>query len=276
MNTRLIAIDVDGTLLRSDGTVADADRAAIAAALEQGVAVTLATGRLSSSAMPFARALALEVPLVCADGAVLFCPTRGIPLSQTPLAVPGLNSLLRCLRDQALAPFVFTHEAVCGAAADFDRFPFVAGWTPVRSPHDDLAVAAASAGVLAPITAIGVGPEAMVLQAERTLRADPAIADDVAVFPIRTTSHWVVRLTPSGCSKALGLARVAQQLAISANEVATIGDWYNDISMLEWAGASFAMGQAPADVKKAAKSSLRATAETGGAVAEALSLLSLG
>jgi hydroxymethylpyrimidine pyrophosphatase-like HAD family hydrolase len=216
------------------------------------------------------------VPLVCADGAVLFCPTRGIPLSQTPLAVPGLNSLLRCLRDQALAPFVFTHEAVCGATADFDRFPFVAGWTPVRSPHDDLAVAAASAGVLAPITAIGVGPEATVLQAEQTLRADAAIADDVAVFPIRTTSHWVVRLTPNGCSKALGLAGVAQQLAISANEVATIGDWYNDISMLEWAGASFAMGQAPADVKKAAKSSLRATAETGGAVAEVLSLLGLG
>src|SRR6185436_386927 len=107
--TRLLAIDVDGTLLRSDGTVADADRAAIAAALEQGVTVTLATGRLSSSAMPFARALALTVPL-----------------SQTPLAVPGLNSLLRCLRQQALAPFVFTHEAVCGAATDFERFPFVA------------------------------------------------------------------------------------------------------------------------------------------------------
>jgi len=276
MKTRLLALDVDGTLLRSDGTVADADRAAIATALEQGVVVTLATGRLSSAAMPFARALALEAPLVCADGAVLFCPTRNIPLSQTPLAVPGLNSLLRCLRGQALAPFVFTHEAVCGAAADFDRFPFVAGWTPVRAPHDDLEVAVAAAGTLAPITAIGVGPESTVLQAEKVLRADPAIADEVAVFPIRTTAHWVVRLTPSGCSKALGLARVAQQLAISANEVATIGDWYNDISMLEWAGSSFAMGQAPAEVKSAAKRSLDATAETGGAVAEALAALGLG
>jgi hydroxymethylpyrimidine pyrophosphatase-like HAD family hydrolase len=276
MKTRLIALDVDGTLLRSDGTVAEADQAAIAAALEQGVAVTLATGRLSSSAMPVARILGLEATLVCADGAVLFCPTRNIPLSQTPLAVPGLNSLLRCLREQALAPFVFTHEAVCGAAADFDRFPFVAGWTPVRAPHDDLEVAAAAAGTLAPITAIGVGPEAAVLQAEKVLRADPAIADEVVVFPIRTTDHWVVRLTPSGCSKALGLARVVQQMEISANQVATVGDWYNDISMLEWAGASFAMGQAPADVKSAAKHSLRATAETGGAIAEALALLGLG
>jgi hydroxymethylpyrimidine pyrophosphatase-like HAD family hydrolase len=274
MKVRLIAVDVDGTLLRSDGTVAAEDRAAIAGALERGIAVTLATGRLSSSAMPFARQLALEAPLVCADGAVLFCPTRGV-LSQKPLEAPGLTSLLGCLRDQALAPFVFTHEAVCGAANDFDRFPFVAGWTPMRAPHQDLAVAAAAAGALAPITAIGVGPELAVLRAEELLRADPTIADEVAVFPIRTTDHWVVRLTPSGCSKARGLAEVTERLAISANEVATIGDWYNDVSMLQWAGCSFAMGQAPDEVKKAAKQSLRATAETGGAVAEALQHLGL-
>jgi hydroxymethylpyrimidine pyrophosphatase-like HAD family hydrolase len=275
MNLRLIAIDVDGTLLRSDGTVAPEDRAAIAAALERGIAVTLATGRLSSSAMPFARTLALETTLVCADGAVLFCPTRNAPLSQRPLAGPGLESLLRCLGEQELAPFVFTHEAVCGAANDFDRFPFVAGWTPMRAPHDDLAVAAAAAGLSAPITAIGVGPEAAVLRAHDRLRADPAIADDVAIFPIRTTDHWVVRLTPGGCNKAQGLIELVEQLSISANEVATIGDWYNDISMLKWAGHSFAMGQAPEEVKEAAKHSLRATAETGGGVAEVMRLLNV-
>jgi hydroxymethylpyrimidine pyrophosphatase-like HAD family hydrolase len=276
MNVRLIAVDVDGTLLRSDGSLAPEDRDAIAAALERGIAVTLATGRLSSSAMPFARTLALEAPLVCADGAVLFCPTRGVPLSQRPLAEPGLTSLLRCLDEEVLAPFIFTHEAVCGAANDFDRFPFVAGWTPMRAPHDDLAAAAAAAGLLAPITAIGVGTELAVLRAQERLRADPAIADEVAVFPIRTTDHWVVRLTPNGCSKAQGLAQVTEQLSISANEVATIGDWYNDVSMLEWAGWSFAMGQAPDEVKGAAKQSLRATAETGGAVAEVMRLLNVG
>ena len=274
MNIRLLAVDVDGTLLRTDGTVAGEDRLAIAGALARGIAVTLATGRLSSSAMPFARSLALEAPLVCADGAVLFCPTRGV-LAQRPLRGPGLTTLLACLREEALAPFVFTHEAVCGAANDFDRFPFVAGWTPVRAPHDDLTAAAAAAGPQAPITAIGVGPEPAVLRAEALLRADPAIADEVAVFPIRTTDHWVVRLTPSGCSKAQGLAQVTEQLSISANEVATIGDWYNDVSMLKWAGRSFAMGQAPEEVKEAAKHSLRATAETGGAVAEALAHLGL-
>jgi HAD superfamily hydrolase (TIGR01484 family) len=270
---RLIAIDVDGTLLRNDGTVAPADREAIAAALAGGVAVTLATGRLSSSALPVARELALEAPLVCADGAVLFCPTRGIPLSQTPLGAPGLVRLLGGLRAQALAPFIFTHEAVCGAAADFERFSFVAGWTPMRAAHDDLERAAAAAGLFAPITAIGVGPEEDVLRAEASLRADPAIGDELNIFPIRTTPHWVLRLTPSGCTKALGLAEVARQLAISADQVVAIGDWYNDIPMLEWAGLSFAMGQAPAEVQRAARQTLRATAETGGAIAEALRLV---
>jgi hydroxymethylpyrimidine pyrophosphatase-like HAD family hydrolase len=271
---RLIALDVDGTLLRSDGTVASEDRAAIASALASGVAVTLATGRLSSSALPFARELALEAPLVCADGAVLFCPSRGV-LAQTALGGAGLTSLLRCLRARSLAPFVFTHEAVCGAPADFDRFPFVAGWTPVRAPHDDIDLAAAAAGALAPITAIGVGPEEAVLRAEEELRRDPAVADDLVVFPIRTTPHWVLRLTPNGCTKALGLTQVTRDLAISADEVLAIGDWYNDISMLSWAGRSFAMGQAPPEVKQAAKGSLKATAETGGAVAEALAELRL-
>jgi hydroxymethylpyrimidine pyrophosphatase-like HAD family hydrolase len=270
---RLIAIDVDGTLLRSDGTVAATDSQAIARALEQGIAVTLATGRLSSSAMPFARTLALQAPLVCADGAVLFCPRREVPLQQQPLRGTGLERWLATLRAGALAPFVFTHEAVCGTAADFDRFPFVSGWTPVRAGHEDLDAAAAAAGMLAPITAIGVGTETSVLAAEAILRADPAIADDVAVFPIRTTDHWVVRLTPNGCSKAGGLAQVAAQLGLEAAQVATIGDWFNDVSMLEWAGASFAMGQAPAEVKRAAKQSLRATAESGGAVAEVLAHL---
>jgi Cof subfamily protein (haloacid dehalogenase superfamily) len=266
--TRLLALDVDGTLLRSDGTVAEADRAAIAAALARGIAVTLATGRLSSSALPFARALALEVPLVCADGAVLFCPTRGVPLVETPLSANGLAAFLGLVQGHTLAPFVFTHEAVCGAASDFDRFPFVSGWTDRFVAHDDPGAASPS-----PITAIGVGSASAIAAVHDALLADAGQPDDVAAFPIRTTEHWVIRLSPGGCSKAVGLALLADRLSIPVAEVAAVGDWYNDIAMLSWAGRSFAMGQAPPEVKEAAQHSLRATAETGGAVAEALDWL---
>jgi hydroxymethylpyrimidine pyrophosphatase-like HAD family hydrolase len=266
---RLLALDVDGTLLRSDGTVAEADREAIAAASARGVAVTLATGRLSSSAMPFARALGLDVPLVCADGAVLFCPTRSVALVETALSAQGLATFLALLSGHLLAPFVCTHEAICGAAFDRDRFPFVTGWTDRFVARDP----SASPSVLAPVTAIGVGPASAVAAVHEAWQADAGLADDIAVFPIRTTDHWVVRLTPRGCSKAVGLALLAERLGILAAEVAAVGDWHNDLSMLAWAGRSFAMGQAPPEVREVAKHSLRATAETGGGVAEALEWL---
>jgi Cof subfamily protein (haloacid dehalogenase superfamily) len=272
-SVRLLALDVDGTLLRSDGKVAPRDREAIAAALDAGVAVTLATGRLSSSALPFAQALALEVPLVCADGAVLFCPRRQVPLRQRPLGAAGLGTFLTRVREHGLAPFVFNHQAVCGAAGDFVRFPFVSGWTDELVAHADLDRAATASDDQAPITAIGVGGSPQVAATMEALRDDPTVSDEVVVFPIRTTDHWVVRLSPGGCSKAVGLSHLVEQLGFASDEVAAVGDWYNDVPMLEWARYSFAMGQAPEEVKQAAKMRLRATAETGGAIAEALAWL---
>ncbi len=261
----MVAIDVDGTLLRTDGTIAIEDRQAIAAARERGITVTLATGRLSSSTLPVARMLDLDDPLVCADGAVLYCPRRLMPLDLQPLAASEVSAMRAYLARQSLAPFVFTHETVFGAAADGGRFPFIAGWTPNIVACEDLSTAPTSV-----ITAIGVGLEHAAMAAETELRADSRMAGDISVFPIRGTDHWVVRLTPTGCSKATGLARLAGRLGMVSAEVAVIGDWYNDLAMFAWAGWSFAMGNAPGDVKRAARRALTATSSTGGGVAEAL------
>lgn len=279
--TRLLAIDIDGTLLRADGQVAPEDRDAIATALSGGMAVTLATGRLSSSTLPFARSLGLRDPLVCADGAVLFCPVREQPLELTVLATPTLAAFRRRLREWALAPFLFTHDTLFGAQADADRFPWTAGWSPRVAPRDDLeGVLGGGEGPI--VTAIGIAPaEEPARVAEAAVREDAMIMADVTVFPVKapssgpqTNDHWVVRLTPRGCNKAAGLARVAARLGIAADEVAAVGDWHNDVDMLAWAGSSFAMGHAPDEVKSAAKRTLSATPVRGGGVAEALGLLS--
>ena len=264
---RLLAIDLDGTLLRSDGTMAPQDQEAIAAVRADGMAVTLATGRLSSSALPFAHALGLADPLVCADGAVLFCPTRGAPLDLMALPTATLSRLLVYLRRVDLSPFFFTHDTVLGAASHAARFPFVAGWTPNVVAFNDLDAASAGGDV---ITAIGLGSEASVLAAEVALNEDPAVRGDVIVFPLRPTDHWVVRLAPRGCNKAAGLERLVRRLGLGPNDVAAIGDWHNDLAMLRWAGFSFAMGQAPPEVKRAAGRTLCATASMGGGVAEAI------
>jgi hypothetical protein len=270
---RLLAIDVDGTLLRRDGTLAPEDRAAIATARRRGLVVTLATGRLSAGALPLARELDLDAPLVCADGAVLFCPTARAPLSIVAVRPEASRALLDSLRRLLLAPFLFTHEAVIGAASDSALFPHLTGWTPKMQACDDLDAACHADGMAAPVMAIGVGSAGAAEFAETTLRAHPDLGDDVDRFPIGATGHWIVRLAPSGCSKATGLAALARRLGFEPGEVATMGDWHNDLEMLGWSGWSFAMGHAPDEVKRAAKQILTATSASGGAVAEVVGRL---
>lgn len=270
---RLVAVDVDGTLLRGDGTIAPEDREAIARARAAGIVVTLATGRLSAGALAVAKTLSLDAPLVCADGAVLFCPRTHQPLDERILARPALMSWLAALRAHDLRPFLFSHGAAHGDRDDAARFPWIAGWTPELDGRDDLDGALAGPRAVRPVTAIGVGPERAARAAEASLLAGRDCTDELAVFAIGDTGHWVLRLTPRGCSKATGLERLAGRLGITAAQVVAIGDYYNDVPMFAWAGHSFAMGHAPPEVAALAKARLRATYETGGAVAEALARL---
>jgi hydroxymethylpyrimidine pyrophosphatase-like HAD family hydrolase len=73
----------------------------------------------------------------------------------------------------------------------------------------------------------------------------------------------------AGVDKATALGRIAEHFGVSLDETVAVGDWVNDITMLRAAGRSFAMGQAPDEVKEAASEVLDATVSTGGGIAEA-------
>src|SRR4051812_39576334 len=104
---RLLAVDLDGTLVRTDGSIHAADRGAILRAREAGADVTLATGRPASLSLALARSLELDTPLVCDDGAALVCPLTGRLCEATPLQDDAVAALLRAMTAHALAPFVF-------------------------------------------------------------------------------------------------------------------------------------------------------------------------
>src|SRR5688572_14134450 len=100
--TRLLALDLDGTLLRDDGRIDPRDRDAIRRARANGCTVTLATGRVTASTMHVALSLALDAPLVCADGRIVADPRSGASLEL--FAVPERRSALAVLREHALTP----------------------------------------------------------------------------------------------------------------------------------------------------------------------------
>jgi Cof subfamily protein (haloacid dehalogenase superfamily) len=261
MRPRLIALDMDGTLIRRDGTIDAADRAAIGRARGEGVLVTLATGRLVGGTVPTARALGLSAPLVCADGGVIVEPASGEKLHVTAIDTEHADAVLARLVDHALLPFVFAPDAIHGDAPRAPRHDRLRAWTPTLTLHPRL-LDAATWRAEPVLIAVGVGAQGGIERAADALRA---LGDALAWWTFPFGDEWAVRVHPRDCSKGAALARVAARLGIDRADVAAVGDWINDVEMLRWAGRSFAMPGAPPDVKSAASDPL----ERGG-VADAL------
>ena len=91
------------------------------------------------------------------------------------------------------------------------------------------------------------------------------------MFPFRRdTEHWGMVARASGGTKGTALEWVSSHYGVHVSETVCVGDWLNDLPMMSMAGRSFAMGQAPAEVKAAATDVLDRSIDTGGAIAEAI------
>jgi Cof subfamily protein (haloacid dehalogenase superfamily) len=262
---------MDGTLLRADGTVDPRDAAAIVRAMNAGVAVTIATGRVSTGTLPTARALGLQHPLVCGDGGIVVDAITGERIEQTAIALQTATDVVAAFEEHALVPFVLMHDAVHGDERGRGYTEYVRVWTDQVHVHEHLAHTPAwkRDGEIA--LTVGIGPQDGVQRAHARLeRAHPDRLDVVSFKVSRMRETWSILTRPFGCTKGTALSRVAERLGIRHEDTCVVGDWFNDVPMFTWAKRSFAMGQAPDAVRRAATDSLRATAHTGGGVAEAI------
>ena len=269
----LLAVDMDGTLLRDDKTIAPEDAAAVLEAAAHGIAVTIATGRLTTGALPAARELRLGTPLVCADGAVLVDPLHGAVLHRRSIVTEHAQLALDAIVGHGLVPYVFlTDEIHCEGSGEQHR-AFVETWTRDVIVHGSLSAAGAWREPERVAMTLGIGAEEWVFRAAEHLRGAHAGILDTVHFNLMGADVWAVRSLPGGCDKGVMLAQLAQRLGLPASRVAAVGDWYNDVGMFKYAGRSFAMGHAPSAVRDVATDVLRATSRRGGGVAEAIGAL---
>lgn len=271
MPRRLLALDLDGTLLRRDGTIDPRDEEAIHRALRDGVLVTLATGRVATGALPTAQLLGLDTPLVCADGGVVVDARTGAWIEKKTLPIDVADRVIAAHTRHGLAPFVLSHDAVHCDARGHAHVSYVQIWTNEITVHADVALADAWRTQDEVALTVGIGTEHGVDAALNSIDVTDGDGIEQLRFRVmRSETAWALLARPNGCTKAAALARVAERLGVAREDTAAVGDWYNDVSMLEWAGRSFAMGQAPEAVRRAASDTLEASAFTGGGVAEAI------
>jgi Cof subfamily protein (haloacid dehalogenase superfamily) len=240
-------MDLDGTLLDHEERVHARDVAAIARAREQGVIVTIATGRLSHRTHPIASALQLDAPLICADGGVVACGKSQRVLRQNVLPQEPLSQLIELLAREGLASFAVSHDAIHSCSGTAARHGYLQGWSQTITTHDDMNAAVAACAQV--IMLLAVGKHAQVEVARGAAQPLETLLD-IDCFDVGDAR--LIRFVLKGTSKGAALSQLAGELGITREEIAVVGDWYNDLSMFEAAAHAYAMPHAPELVRNKA------------------------
>lgn len=273
MNYKLVAVDLDGTLLDPTGTAHEVDVRALRALLERGVHVTIVTGRLYSGTRHVAEQLGLRGPVACVDGSHIVSTETHKTLHCHALSGERAVALRDAMATSGAATFLFAQDQVVYDARGKDFLGYVSTWSTSLVAAADTAAHPFwedEAGITA---VVAVGAEAQIQAAVTRISATLGGRAQVAMFPAKTVSdRWGMIVRAAGGDKGTALAYVAEHYGVTLREVVAVGDWVNDIPMLRAAGRSFAMGHAPATVKTVATDTLERSGLEGGGVARAVEL----
>jgi len=265
---RLIAVDIDGTLLNPQFQISEHDLAALRQAHAQGIEVILVTGRRHAFALPIARQLGFDLWLISSNGAI----TRSL----------GGETFHRDLLPQQ------TCRSLCGAMQEFrgqtvltfDREgkgtiivehlaeleASIQRWLEKNLEFIDFVIPIENALTTDPVQAMFCGPVALmhqVLQVLGSCRLPITVLR--TEYPGRDLS--IVDVLNAGCSKGHALERWTQHRNLTRDQVMAVGDNYNDIEMLAFAGHPFIMGNASEELRGRGWTLTRSNAESGVAAA---------
>lgn len=260
---KLIAIDIDGTLLPSAGTiVSERNQRALRQAEEAGIEIVIATGRRHVYAMPLLQPIGLrpETVLITSNGTV----TRtfaGERLDRALLPVETARELCGALRQfGGTTVFTFDREGP-GELVIESIEPLharIAAWVEANraSLKEIRPLERAFDAGEAPVQGMVCGTPEEMDKAEAWMEASP-FAGKVEMhqtrYPARNLS--ILDLLPPGCSKGVALAKLAARRGLRHEEIMAIGDNYNDVEMLELAGHPVLMGNAAPELVAAGRRS---------------------
>ena len=259
---RLLALDIDGTLVGDDLILRDRTRHAVTAARRNGVHVSLVTARMASSARGFAETCGLDDPLVAYQGAVI----RAMP-------VPGSRSPGRLLVHRPLSAAVAREAILWSKARGLDphinhleRFiirdddPMAEDYSAFLGARAELVSDIAEAARHPISKVMVVGDEASIASALGPAR------EAFAGRAEATISHpRFLEFVAPGVTKGTAVRWLARHHRVRLGAVLAIGDQYNDLSMVEAVGHGAAMPSAPASVQMAARYISRPLAVEGAA-----------
>lgn len=244
---RLLATDIDGTLLNPQFQISEGDLAALGQAHAAGIEIVLVTGRRHTFALPIAKQLGFDLWLISSNGAV----TRslaGETFHRDLMPAETCRSLCRAMQEFR-GNTVLTFDNETKGAIVLERLdeigPSIRRWVEKNMEFIEYVVPIEKAVVRDPVQVMFCGTMARMNEALRALDAagmDGKITVLRTEYPARDLS--MVDVLNAGCSKGHALERWAAHRGYRRDEVMAIGDNHNDVEMLEFAGHPVIMGNA--------------------------------
>lgn len=259
MDIRMIVLDLDGTLLTSQNTLSERSIRAVSACISRGITVTVATGRIFHSVLPFAGKLKLTEALITANGAEIRAPGDKEAVYYQPIEGDLARDVLAFFRDKGW---------------------YIQCYQDGRLFVDKVDERAESYGRLTFLDPEPLGDDLYTMDAEPVKLLSIASGAEEAVF-IRETvqkhfgdtlyaavsNRLFVDMAHPGVSKARGLEILMKKEGVTALQTMVVGDSENDLPLFERAGFSVAMGNARGDIREKADAVTLSSDEDGAALA---------
>jgi len=249
---RLLALDIDGTLLNSQFSISDIDLSALRRAHEAGIEIAVVTGRRHDFALPIAQQLGFDLWLISSNGAITRSLT-GDTFYRDLLPAQVCRELC-----QAMVEFrgntVLTFDKPGKGSIVLENMNelenSIRRWLEKNLQYIDFVVPVEGALVTDPVQAMFCGPIPRMHEALAALE-NCHLAEEITVlrteYPLRDLS--IVDVLNKGCSKGQALERWAAFRGVPREQVMAIGDNYNDIEMLAFAGYPVIMGNASEELR---------------------------
>jgi len=267
---RLLAVDIDGTLLNPEFQISSADLGALRRANSVGVEVVVVTGRRHTFALPIVQQLGFDLWIISSNGAITRS-LRGETFHRDFL--PATTCRLLC---EAMMDFrgntVLTFDTEAKGAIVLEHMDelnaSIQRWLEKNMQYIDFVIPVEKSLTTDPVQAMFCGPIARMHQALRRLDSS-GLREQITVlrteYPVRDLS--IVDVLNAGCSKGHALERWANYRQIAREQVMAIGDNFNDIEMLAFAGVPFIMGNASAELRREGWTVTASNADNGVAAA---------
>lgn len=245
MSYKLLAIDMDDTLLSEELTISKRTKKAVQRASKKGVQIVISTGRMYFAALPHVKSLELEGEMITYNGALISDINSGEIIEHRPVPLKYCQQIIRIAQEENLFFNLYIDNNVYINKLGFgsEYYENIIGIKPSEikgDPADFLTQPSTKMMII----------EENINKADRIqTKLDANFGEELNIVRSKPS---LIEIIKKGVSKGATLAKFAKRLGVDADEVIAIGDSYNDVEMLEYAGLGVAMANAYDEIKRRA------------------------